>query len=280
METEYSKGIYQGVRVKHTVKDLLAEKRQRLTNGPEHSGGTSSQSSFVQMPGSHMIPGYYGMRRPFISDSEFSSEIYSTPFGSKPVGCDSSATSGYTSLTDSYYPETLRDYCSAAFTTGGNPIFPSSALSTLLPHFHGESPQFLLRDSQEQTVAHPETQGEGLCADGLNSVTSVPASLPSPDPPSQYNPRSRSSSMGSVQPCYVHPLEEGHYHTTYPATCTFTCPPYVTVSSNPACKIAPLATEGSDSSLPTHSHPLTHTHLWAKEDGGSSWSPYEIRRSY
>lgn len=31
---EYSKRVYQGVRVKHTVKDLLAEKRSRETSGP------------------------------------------------------------------------------------------------------------------------------------------------------------------------------------------------------------------------------------------------------
>lgn len=31
---EYSKRVYQGVRVKHTVKDLLAEKRQRQTSVP------------------------------------------------------------------------------------------------------------------------------------------------------------------------------------------------------------------------------------------------------
>ncbi|GAA6106336.1 uncharacterized protein C11orf53 homolog [Tachysurus ichikawai] len=34
MEAEYSKRVYQGVRVKHTVKDLLAEKRSRQTSGP------------------------------------------------------------------------------------------------------------------------------------------------------------------------------------------------------------------------------------------------------
>ncbi|XP_038830416.1 uncharacterized protein C11orf53 homolog [Salvelinus namaycush] len=281
METEYSKRVYQGVRVKHTVKDLLAEKRQSQTNGPRYSGGTSSQSSFVQMPGSHMIPSYYGMRRPFISDSDFSpkqfpGEVYSSSLGGKPLGCDPSAMSGYQSVIDSYYPETFGDYRSAAFTTGGSSIFPSSALSTLLPPFSGESPHFLLRDSWEQPVADPVTQGEGLCTDGL---TSVPVSLPSPDPPgspSQYRCSTRSSSMASAQPYALHPLEEVHYHTSYPAASTFTCPSYMTVSNDLASKMAPLANEDSDSTLATHSD----THSWVKEDGGSSWSPYEIRRSY
>lgn len=39
---EYSKRVYQGVRVKHTVKDLLAEKRSRQTNGPRYSVSTVS----------------------------------------------------------------------------------------------------------------------------------------------------------------------------------------------------------------------------------------------
>ena len=96
-----------------------------------------------------MIPSYYGMRRPFISDSDFSpkqfsGEVYSSSLGGKPLGCDPSAMSGYPSVIDSYYPETFGDYRSAAFTTGGSSIFPSSALSTLLPPFSGESPHFLL----------------------------------------------------------------------------------------------------------------------------------------
>lgn len=34
---DYSKRVYQGVRVKHTVKDLLAEKRSRQTSGSRYS---------------------------------------------------------------------------------------------------------------------------------------------------------------------------------------------------------------------------------------------------
>lgn len=42
LSAEYSKRVYQGVRVKHTVKDLLAEKRSRQTNGPRYSVSTTS----------------------------------------------------------------------------------------------------------------------------------------------------------------------------------------------------------------------------------------------
>lgn len=37
---DFSKRVYQGVRVKHTVKDLLAEKRSQQTNGTRYSVST------------------------------------------------------------------------------------------------------------------------------------------------------------------------------------------------------------------------------------------------
>lgn len=42
---EYSKRVYQGVRVKHTVKDLLAEKRSRQTSGPRFAVSLTSNMS-------------------------------------------------------------------------------------------------------------------------------------------------------------------------------------------------------------------------------------------
>lgn len=50
--------MYQGVRVKHTVKDLLAEKRSRQTNGPRYSVSTVSSKllCFLSCPvSSHFI---------------------------------------------------------------------------------------------------------------------------------------------------------------------------------------------------------------------------------
>lgn len=47
---EYSKRVYQGVRVKHTVKDLLAEKRSRQTNGPRYSVSTISSKPLCFCP--------------------------------------------------------------------------------------------------------------------------------------------------------------------------------------------------------------------------------------
>lgn len=47
---DFSKRVYQGVRVKHTVKDLLAEKRSQQTNGPRYSVSTLLLSSSASTP--------------------------------------------------------------------------------------------------------------------------------------------------------------------------------------------------------------------------------------
>ncbi|XP_060929882.1 POU domain class 2-associating factor 2 [Limanda limanda] len=295
MDTDYAKRVYQGVRVKHTVKDLLAEKRSRQTNGPRYSGGSTTPPSFVQMPGSHMLPSYYGVRRPFISDSDFcqstklfSPDVYSSSLGGKPLGCDPSTMSGYSSLIDSYYPEAFGDYRSAAaFSSSGGSFLPSSALSSLPPPFNGESSHLFLRDSWEQSVPEPVSQVEALCPDGLASI-SIPPSMPSPEPPgspSQYRSTSRGSSMCSVpgsQPYTLHSLEEAHYHSLTSSSYTtpsssFACPPYM---SSPASDlVSKMVTEEANGhgSLPNN---VEAQASWAKEDGVSPWSPYEIRRAF
>ncbi|XP_061074026.1 POU class 2 homeobox associating-factor 2-like [Conger conger] len=283
METEYSKRVYQGVRVKHTVKDLLAEKRSRQTNVPRYNGGTSpSQPSFVQMPGSHMLPGYYGMRRPFMSDSEFchpgkqfSPEVYASSLGSKTLPADPSSVAGYSSLIDSYYPESFGDYRNTAFPSGGGPLFPPSALSSLLPPFSGDS-HFILRDSWDQPAADNVSPGEGLCADGLASVQ-TPSSASGADSgsPSPYRGAGRGPGLSSTQN-YFHPLEEVHYPSPYASAPSYACSPYMTLSSELPSKMPALSGEESDNAPPALSDPTP----WQKDDGASTWSPYEIRRTY
>ncbi|KAG7471376.1 hypothetical protein MATL_G00124000 [Megalops atlanticus] len=277
METEYSKRVYQGVRVKHTVKDLLAEKRSRQTNMPRYSGGTSpSQPAFVQMPGSHVLPGYYGMRRPFIPDpdlchpsKQFPAEVYPPSLGGKPLSCDPSSVTGYSSLIDSYYPESFGDYRSAAFSSGGSSLFPSSALSSLLPPFPGDS-HFLLRDTWDQPGTDSVGQGEALCSDGLAPVTSAESGSPSP-----YRASSRPPALSS-QSYSLHSLDEVHYSNPYPTPSSYACPPYMTAPHDLPSKLPSLSIEDSDST----SAPLTDTSSWPKDEGSAPWSAYEIRRSY
>lgn len=115
----------------------------------------------VVVVGSHMLPGYYSMRRPFISDTDFcsstkqfSSDVYPSTLGAKALGCEPSAVSSYSSLIDSYYPETFSDYRSTtAFSAPGSSFLPSSAVSSLLPSYTGEASQlFLVRQSNPNMI--------------------------------------------------------------------------------------------------------------------------------
>lgn len=149
------------------------------------------------------------------------------------------------------------------------------------------SPAFVpsQRDSWEQSVPEPVSQVEALCPDGLASV-SVPPSMPSPEPPgspSQYRSPSRGSSMGhGSQPYTLHPLEDAHYHPltssgSYPvASASFPCPSYMhTPISDLVTKMVTEEAADGHAGLPSEVHTS-----WAKEDGVSPWSPYEIRRAY
>ena len=105
---------------------------------------------FFLHAGSHMLPSYYSMRRSFISDSEFppsgkqfSTDIYTSSLGGKPLSCDTTAMSGYPFI-DGYYPESFGDYRNTALTTGGSTMFTPSALSSLLPPFGTEPSQLLM----------------------------------------------------------------------------------------------------------------------------------------
>lgn len=299
MDTDFSKRVYQGVRVKHTVKDLLAEKRSRQTSGPRYSGGSTTPPSFMQMSGSHVLPGYYGMRRPFDSDfcsssKQFSPELYSAGLGAKALGCEGSSVSSYSPFIDSYYPDTFGDYRTAsAFSSSSGSFLPSSALtssaltssalSSLLP-FSGESSHLFLRDSWEQPVSEPVSQVDPLCGEALAPV-SVPASSPeAPSSPSQYRPPSRGSALAPLSQSYtLHPLEDAHYHSLTPSSAaaagsspysgaSYACPPYI---STPEL-MSKISDEGEGHSLPPgDAHPP-----WAKDDPVSAWSPYEVRRSY
>ncbi|KPP79118.1 hypothetical protein Z043_101338, partial [Scleropages formosus] len=281
----YSKRVYQGVRVKHTVKDLLAEKRSRQTNVRGYNGGSSpSQPAFVQMSGSHVLSGYYGMRRPFMSDSElchpskqFSTEPYSSSLGGKPLPCDGPPMTGYPSLIDSYYPESFGDYRGGtAFAPGGSSLFSAPSL---LPPFTGDSSHFLLRDTWEQPTTDPASQAEGMCSDVLAPVVAS-TSLAGPESGSPVHYRasgrgSNGSGGSSSQPYSLHSLDEVHYPGLYPPASSYTCPPYMSTPCDLASKMGPLSSEESE-----HGPVISDAPAWSKDDGGGSWSSYEIRRAY
>uniref|UniRef100_H3DA46 Si:ch211-213d14.1 n=1 Tax=Tetraodon nigroviridis TaxID=99883 RepID=H3DA46_TETNG len=200
-------------------------------------------------PGSHALPAYYGVRRPFLSDSDFSAkpfsaDVYSTTLAAKPLSCEAAAAAvgGYPSFIDSYYPDAFADY------------LPSSALSSLLPGYGGESSHLFLRDSWDP---EPVPQVEPLCADGL---ASVPPPMGSPDPPgspSHYRSPSRA-------PYALHPLEDAHYHPLTPSPRTPSPPP----PTPPRPRRGRLGAEAEGAPC------------WPKEDGLAPWPPYELRRPF
>lgn len=88
--------------------------------------------------------------------------------------------------------------------------------------------------------------------------------------------------ISSSQHYTLHSLEEAHYHSltssSYPLPSTsFPCPSYMSTPISDL--VSKMVSEEADShpGLPPNGegHPS-----WAKEEGVSSWSPYEIRRAY
>ncbi|XP_057207610.1 POU class 2 homeobox associating-factor 2 isoform X1 [Triplophysa rosa] len=224
---------------------------------------------------SHMLPSYYGMRRPFISDAEFCSttkpfpaDVYPSALVGKSLSCDTGCMSGYSSLIDSYYPDSFGDYRNSPFTSGGSTIFSSSALSSLLPSYTSDPSHYLLRDSWEPAGTEAV---EGLCGDALAPVPlSASSSLVNPETasPTQF----RSSSRGSSSQSYsLHSLDDINYHSSFPSTSgSFASVSFMT---EPVSK---LAVDDADSAPPALSDSLA----WAKEDTASAWSQYEVRRAF
>ncbi|XP_077096954.1 POU class 2 homeobox associating-factor 2 [Siphateles boraxobius] len=292
METEYSKRVYQGVRVKHTVKDLLAEKRLRQTNAPRYStSSSSSQPAFVPMSGSHVLPGYYSMRRSFLPDSDlchpmkqFSSpDTYSSALGSKAFSYDHPST--YPSFIDSYYtPDSYGDYRGpTSYTTSGGSLFPPSTLPTLLPSLSGESSShLLLRDPWDQPSEDPVSQSEVICPEDPVPVADSP-SLGGPDsggssPYRLSSGRSGSSMPSSSQPYTLQPLEDVPYPAaSYTSASSYSCPPYmVTPGDLAVVKMTAVTSEETSGGVVS----LSDTTSWAKDDGTGSWMSYETRRAF
>lgn len=84
------------------------------------------------------MSGYYGVRRSFLSDSDFhgskqfSNDLY--PSGvTKPFACESSAGQSHPGLLESYLAEPYGDYRPPALTSAPGSLFSTSTLPPLLP---------------------------------------------------------------------------------------------------------------------------------------------------
>ncbi|XP_062894473.1 POU domain class 2-associating factor 2 [Mobula hypostoma] len=265
----------------------------------KETGTNSSQSSaYVQMPGSHVIPSYYGVRRPYLSDSDlphcpsskhYSADVYSSSLSSKSFGCEPPAVTGYQHLLDPYITETFGDYRTPTFPTATSSIFAPQPLAPLFPPFPNESPHFLLRDSWD-SVQENVNHGSAIC-DTLQQMQATAAncqaqhhgnhSMPDTESASssQYKNVARNSGepSQSSQPYPLHPMEEMHFSPGFPVTSAYGCAPFMTVSSELATKTIHLSSEESADTTPSS---LIDMSSWAKEDGSTGWPLYEVRRTY
>ncbi|XP_036882531.1 POU domain class 2-associating factor 2 [Manis javanica] len=274
---DYSKRVYQGVRVKHTVKDLLAEKRSRQTNNSRFNGSaTSSSSPFVQVPGSPVMSGYYGIRRSFLSDSDFhntkqfANEVCTSSVA-KPVPCENSAGPSHPALLDSYFPERYGDHRTPALTPGTSSLFSASPLPPLLPPpFPSDPTHFVLRDSWEQTVSDGLSQLDPVPTDALQTLPPSTSCLSQLETGSTAQHRSSSwgGPIAGAQTYSLHALEDLYHMPGYPTAPPYPFPPFMTVSND----LSPE--EGTDTPA------LQDPSAWTKEDGGMAWGSYECRRAY
>ncbi|KAM6312579.1 POU domain class 2-associating factor 2 [Podargus strigoides] len=281
---DFGKRVYQGVRVKHTVKDLLAEKRSRQGSGSRFSGSTSTpQSPFVQMPGSPTTAGYYGIRRSFTTEldlhstKQFVSDVYSSPPGSKPLSCDSSATQGYPALLDPYLTEQYGDYRATSLAAGTSSFFSPSSVPSLLPSFPNDTAHFLLREPWEQTSADSLSQSDSACSDPLQALPASTSYFSSPEPGgvSPYRSSGWTPAIPGAQPYPLHPLEDVHCSPSYAATSSYSFSPLVTVANELTSRMSHLSAE-----QPSETSPLHDNSAWAKEEGSPIWGTYEGRRTY
>ncbi|XP_067326969.1 POU domain class 2-associating factor 2 [Anolis sagrei] len=277
---DYGKRVYQGVRVKHTVKDLLAEKQSRQTGSSRMNGSVSTtQSSFVPLPGSPT--GYYGVRRSLVSDMDLQSnkqipgDVYASSLMTKPFGYESPAAQGYPSLLDSHFMDQYVDHRAAS---GASALFGASPLTSVGPSFPSDSAHFLARDTWDQSL--PDSLGQSeACPESLQ-VPPPAGCLSSLDPgtSSQYRSPSWSSLVSGPQPYSFHTLEDVHYG--YSASSAY---PFSSLMAAVSSDLGSKAFHAPSSSL-EESSDATPLHegnaLWPKEDGNPLWGSYESRRTY
>ncbi|CAM9381409.1 unnamed protein product [Rangifer tarandus platyrhynchus] len=280
---DYSKRVYQGVRVKHTVKDLLAEKRSRQTSNSRFNGSVgSTQSPFGPVPGSPVMSGYYGVRRSFLSDADLHAKQCAsdacTSSGAKPFGCESSAGQGHAALLDPYFPEPYGDHRPTALTPNSGTLFPASPLPPLLPPpFPSDPAHFMLRDSWEQTVPEGLSQPDPVPADALQSLAPNTGCLSQLESGgvAQHRSAGCGGPLTGVQSYSLHALEDLYHTQGYPTPAPYPFTSLMTMSNDPPPKVGPFSPdEGADTSA------LQDTSPWTKEEGSLAWGAYECRRAY
>ncbi|XP_054853962.1 POU domain class 2-associating factor 2 [Eublepharis macularius] len=276
---DFGKRVYQGVRVKHTVKDLLAEKRSRQTSSSRFNGSvTTTQSSFLPLSGSPAVSGYYGVRRSLMADmdlqsnKQISSEVYSPSFLAKPFAYESHGVQGYPSLLDTYFSDQYGDHRVTPVTSGAASLFGSSPLSSVVPSFPSDSAHFLSEQAQPDSLGQPD-----ICSDSLQASSSAGClSSHEPGGSSQYRNPSWNSPLPGAQSFSLHALEDVHYTSGYSTASPYPFSSFMTVANDLTPKMLHVSSEEPADTTALHDS----SSLWPKDDGSSLWGPYECRRAY
>nr|XP_009915839.1 PREDICTED: uncharacterized protein C11orf53 homolog [Haliaeetus albicilla] len=233
--------------------------------------------------GSPSTAAYYGVRRSFTTEldfhntKQFVSDVYSSPLGSKPFSCNSSATQGYSALLDPYLTDQYGDYRATPLTAGTSSFFSPSSVPPLLPSFPNDTAHFLLREPWEQTSPDSLSQSDSACSDPLQALPASASCLSSQESGgvSPYRSSSWTPAIPGAQPYPLHPLEDVHYSTSYAATSSYSFSPFLTVANELTSRMSHLSPEQSLEMPPLHDNSA-----WAKEDGSPIWGTYEGRRTY
>lgn len=102
-----------------------------------------------------MTSGYYGVRRSFLSDSDFHSpkqlanDVCTSSSAAKPFACESPAAPGPAGLLDAYFPEPYADPRPPGLPPSAGSLLGASALPPLLPPpFPGDPSHLVLVSMQ------------------------------------------------------------------------------------------------------------------------------------
>ncbi|XP_012663610.2 uncharacterized protein C11orf53 homolog [Otolemur garnettii] len=264
---------------------LLSEwSEDNLPEQIEFKGSVStSQSAFVQLPGSPVMSGYYGVRRSFLSDSDFhnskqfSNDVYSSSVA-KPFPCEPSAGQSHAALLESYFPEPYGDHRPPALAPNTGSLFSASPLPPLLPPpFPSDPAHYVFRDSWEQTVSDGLSQPEPMPADTLQTLPPSTSCLSQLDPGStaQHRGSSWGSSLAGAQSYSLHTLEDLHHTPGYPTPPPYPFTPFMTVPNDLPPKVLPISPEEEADTAS-----LQDPAPWSKDDGSIAWGSYECRRAY
>ncbi|XP_070808726.1 POU domain class 2-associating factor 2 [Pituophis catenifer annectens] len=283
METvpaDYGKRVYQGVRVKHTVKDLLAEKRSRQTSSLRRNGSVvSSQPSFVPLPSSPTTSGYYGVRRSLATDmdlhnsKDISSEVYGSSLLPKSLAYESPATQGYSLSLDAHLIDQYLDQRAGSIPSGTSAVLGNSTSC-----FPSDSAHYFSRDTWEQSV--PDNLGQlEACPEPLQ-VAPVSSCLSAHEPGTASHCRNPNwnVSLSGIQSYSFHPLEDVHYPAVFSASSNSPFSSFMAAAANdlPGLKMLPGSSEESSDTAALQDS----SSFWPKEDSSPLWGTYEERRTY